>query len=337
MKSSRAHLFSARKIAVVRTDRLGDMVLTLPLCKSLKDNCSKAELHIIARRYVEPLLENCPAIDKAFFIDDYKKGINEILKKVKYDVVFFPRPRFNECWEGFKAGIPLRIGSAYRYYSILMNNRVHDHRKTAEFHEAEFNTRLAESVLGMQLKTELVKPFIDQSSVVRIENILNNNGLETDKKFIIIHPGSGGSAFTWHAENFGLLGRELEKKSDIKIIITGNEQENIICNVVQEYCKCSVNLCGKLSIKEMIALISKSNLLIANSTGIIHISAAMDVPVIGLYPNTPHLSPKRWGPYSKKSIVITPPEVDNFKERDNMNRISIDEVMKAVEKLLILN
>src|SRR3989339_741781 len=77
-----------QKICVIRTDRLGDMVLTLPMCKALKENCVESEITLIARRYVEPLLENCTVIDRIFYIDDYKNGIKEIFKNNKFDVYY---------------------------------------------------------------------------------------------------------------------------------------------------------------------------------------------------------------------------------------------------------
>ena len=79
----------------------------------------------------------------------------------------------------------------------------------------------------------------------------------------------------------------------------------------------------------MIALISKVKLLIANSTGILHIAAALDIPVVGLYPNTPHLSQKRWGPYSEKAVVLNPPKSRDKNICDNMSLITVDEVADA--------
>ncbi|TAL70444.1 MAG: lipopolysaccharide heptosyltransferase family protein [Bacteroidetes bacterium] len=322
------------KICVVRTDRLGDMVLTLPMCKALKDNCPNSEVSIIARRYVKPLLENCPVIDNVFFIDDYENGIKEIFKKNIFDVAYFPRPRLNECFSAYMNRIPLRVGTAYRYYSLLFNHKVYDHRKTAEYHEAEYNTRLVASVLKKDVRTELVKPFINNAAKEKVNNILNYYNI--DKEIIIIHPGSGGSAFNWKPENFGEVSNILNTATNYNIIITGIKEEFEICEKVTKYCPGSINLCGKFDLWEMLALISLSKLLLANSTGVLHIAAALDIPVVGIYPNSPHLSPKRWGPYSAKSRVVCPPDNENENERDNMNSIPIMNVVNNSLELLNL-
>jgi ADP-heptose:LPS heptosyltransferase len=304
------------------------------MCKALKVNLPEAKISLIARTYTKPVLENCPEIDKVFFIDEYSKGIKEIFKLEKFDAVFFPRPRLNECLSAYFARIPLRVGTAYRYYSFLFNHKVYDHRKTAEYHEAEYNTRLIASVLEKPVETSLVKPYINPKALEQVKNILKEKGMDFNQPFIIIHPGSGGSSRNWSAENFGKAANIISKEKNIKIIISGTIEEKTQCEKAFSFCPYALNLCGLFSLNQLIALISQTKLLIANSTGVLHIAAALDIPVIGLYPNSPHLSAKRWGPYSKNSIKISPPISVNRDEIDNMSLISVYEVVNSTTKLL---
>lgn len=321
------------KICVVRTDRLGDMVLTLPMCKSLKDNCLDSEVTLIARRYVQPLLEKCPVIDNVFFIDDYENGIKDIFNKNRFDVAYFPRPRLDECFSAFRNRIPLRVGTAYRYYSFLFNHKVYDHRKTAEYHEAEYNTRLVASVLKKDVKTELVKPIVNNEANEIVREVLNQKGI-TGKNFIIVHPGSGGSTNNWKPERFGKAGNKISKESGLRVVITGIKVESELCEIVNQNCPDSLNLCDVFNLREMIALISNAKMLLANATGVLHLAYSLDVPVIGLYPNSPQISAKRWGPYFKLSRVVCPPDSKNKKERDNMDLLNIDEVVNGALELL---
>ncbi|MBI5326169.1 MAG: glycosyltransferase family 9 protein [Ignavibacteriae bacterium] len=324
---------SFQKICVIRTDRIGDMILTLPMCKALKENCPGSQINLIAKRYVEPLVENDLFTDKVLYIDDYEGGIKDILGNNKFDAAFFPRPRFNECLSAFINKIPLRVGTAYRYYSMLFNHKVYDHRKTAEFHEAEYNTRLVESVFGINIKTELVKPYINPDSYKYANDIMIRNGV-CNKNYIIIHPGSGGSAYNWKPENFGKAGKKLHEITGLNIIITGIQKEYGICEIVKQQIKNSVNLCGQFDLRQMISLISDAKLLIANSTGVLHIASALGIPVLGLYPNSAHLSAKRWGPYSMNSKVVSPPKSDNKQSNDNMELIPIEDVVNNALELL---
>lgn len=331
MTNPKEFFFNSKKIAVVRTDKLGDMILTLPMIKVIKELFPEKHISLISSNYTIVLTENCEYIDKTFFLEDYRDGIKEIFNNERFDVIFFPRPKFNECLNAFITGQKLRVGSAYRWYSFLFNYKIYAHRKTAEKHEAEYNVNMVENLIGRQLRTELVRPAISENVQGKIEVLLKNIGLE-EKKFIIIHPGSGGSAFEWHPENFGKLAKVIYDKKGLKTIITGNKSDLQKCNTVNNIAINSTNLCSQLTLSELLALISKSKLLIANSTGVIHIAAALGINVLGLYPNSPHLSPKRWGPYSINSICITPDAKDK-NNQDDMNLIDFNKVLESTLKL----
>ncbi|MBI3232474.1 MAG: glycosyltransferase family 9 protein [Bacteroidetes bacterium] len=332
MTSSSNILLNARRIAVVRTDRLGDMVLTLPMCIALKKACPNAEITIIARSYCEPLLYKSPAIDNVLFSDKTAGGVTEIIRHGKFDAIFFPRPQFEEYFAAFKARIPLRVGSGYRWYSFLINHKQYDHRKTAEYHEAEYNTRLVSSALGQTVETGLVRPVVIPESLNTIKILLHSFGISPEQKPIIIHPGSGGSSHDWQPENFGKLAASLSSRLNVPIVVTGIESEEKLCNIVLQYCPSAISLCGKLSLAEMIALIDCSSMFVANSTGVLHIAAALDTPVVGLYPRSASISARRWGPYSQNSIVLSPPNQPEL--QDKMNLITVESVVEACISLL---
>jgi len=324
-------LINASNIAVVRTDKLGDMIMTLPLCRALNKRFPNANINLIASNYTKPLVDDLDILDNAFFIEDYEKGIDTILKENKFDVIFFPRPRFNEYLAAFKAKIPLRIGSGYRIYSFLLNYPVYEHRKESKFNEAEYNTRLLEYILNEVVETKLVKPYIQPNSLIKINKILENEFGDVNNKFVIIHPGSKGSSNDWDINNFAKLAKKLSENK-LPIIITGSKSEREFCKIILDYCAKCIDLSGEMDLYEMIALISKSSVLIANSTGVLHIAASLGVPVVGLFPNTAHISQKRWGPYTEKKIIISPPN-NKDKTKDDMSLIEVKTVYNAVIKL----
>lgn len=323
----------SKRIAVVRTDRLGDMILTLPMCLALKRLLPGSNITMIANSYTAPLLEKSPAIDDALFADKYKDGIKEIFKGNDFDTVYFPRPRFNEAFAAYLAGVRNRIGTAFRIYSFLFNFKIKGHRKVSEYHEAEYNTRMVESSLGMKVKTELVSPYVDPYLRIKMEDLANELGLDPGRKNIIIHPGSGGSARDYPVEKFAKTAKLLSDKNKYNIIITGSEDEKSSALTIKNICPNCYDLSGKLSLSELIAFLSFCNALVANSTGVLHIAASLGLPVVGLYPNTSYISEKRWGPYTNDSIVLNPPKND-IRNFDNMKKIAELDIVDAVEELL---
>ena len=331
-EKSKKILSQAKKIAIVRTDRLGDMVLTLPLARALKGEYPEAEICMVARRYVGPLVENCPAVDRAIYIDDFG-SIAEIFRRERFSAAFFPRPRLGECAAAFFARVPLRVGTAYRYYSFLFNHKVRDHRKSAEHHEAEYNVRLLESAVGKRFDVALTPPYVDLEALSSAVRKLADHGIAPGTEFIIIHPGSGGSARDLPAESFRKAAELIARHSPIRIVVTGSAAETDQCQVVASAGSFCSNLCGELSLDELIAVASIARLLVANSTGILHIAAALGVRVVGLYPNSPHLSARRWGPYTDQKIILTPPQSGD--DIDDVSRISPALVSEAMLGLLL--
>ena len=334
MKNIEIKIEELKKIAIIRTDRLGDMVLTLPMFKAIKYEYPNIETTIIANTYTKPLLQNCKYINSIFYVDEFENGINEIFKKNHFDIVFFPRPRFDESLAAYRYKIPIRVGTGYRLYSFLFNHKVYDHRKISEYHEAEYNVRQVESVFQKKLNTELIKPYVNFKDLFKVDKLLKESGFDENQKSIILHPGSRASAKDWDSENFGKVGQKLVDTYGFNIIITGTESEKSFCQKAGSQCLNAINLCGKLNLYETIALISRSDLLISNSTGVLHIAAALGINVIGLYPNTLHISAKRWGPYTKKAIVLSPPINESNVNIDDMSLIKIDDVFNSVIRLL---
>lgn len=318
------------RILIIRTDKLGDMVLTLPMAKAIKDKYPAVHLTMLAAHYTQPLLKGQPLIDDIIFIDDCADNLKDKLSEGKFDAAFFPRPRFDEAFAAFRAGIPARIGSGYRWYSLLFNHRVYEHRKTAERHEAEYNVRLIDSFFGTKSSVSLVPPVIAQEKINEISDLLESKSLDLSHESVIIHPGSGGSSRDLNAENFGRIAQIFSEKLKWNVFITGSGAEEEKCRFIASMANAAVNLCNEIDLEAMIALISFSRVMVSNSTGILHIAAALGKEVIGFYPNSPHLSSRRWGPYTEKRMIFSPPINKDSQISDDMSFIDMKQVEKEI-------
>ncbi len=310
--------FTPQTIAVIRTDRLGDMVLTLPMFPALRSIFPSARLVLIAARYVEPLVRDLPCIDEVIYLDAQTDDLQAILRRHGVDAVFAPRPRASEAWAAVRAGVTLRIGSAYRWYAPLYNRRIREHRADAQFHEAEYNVRMIMHAFGCPMPhVELVSPRTN----------LTRRGKQTPSR-VIIHPGSGGSAKDWPAERFGELASRLRQRHNAQIIVTGIGRERALCEEVLQACPEAENLCGTLDLESMIDLIAASDLLVANSTGVLHVAASLGTCVLGLFPSTPSMSAQRWGPYTDRARVL------ESGPGDDMLSIHVETAVEAATALL---
>lgn len=335
-----------RNILIVRTDRIGDVVLSLPLARIIKEHYPKAKVTFLVRAYTKALVENNYFIDEVIILKEESTKILiaeniKQLKKKNFDTAIIVYPTFKIALITFLSEIKYRVGSGYRLYSFLFNKKVYEHRKDAVKHELEYNLSLL-SQLGINHigGTNNVSFDLDvnKSSLNKVESLLGSLGINNKEKFVIIHPGSGGSAVDLPVEKFIELVKMLSDKK-IKIVLTGSENEKEICNqlVLNEL---TFNLAGELNLEELIALISKCSLLIANSTGPIHIAAALDKYTFGFYPKVKVCSAKRWGPYTEKKFIYEPEiecnncSVEQCAELNCMNSINVVRVYNDIIKVL---
>ena len=135
-----------KNILIVRTDRIGDVVLTLPVAPILKKYFPDSKVSFLLRNYTAPLAKNNISIDEVISVDE-KNGKVQILSNVKklkgkFDTCIVAYPTFRIALILFLSGIKIRIGTGYRWYSFLFNKKIYDHRKISEYHELEYNVRL---------------------------------------------------------------------------------------------------------------------------------------------------------------------------------------------------
>ncbi|MFN0158069.1 MAG: glycosyltransferase family 9 protein [Bacteroidota bacterium] len=348
MSERDSDLTSIKRILLVRTDRLGDVILTLPMLPVIRKCFPNAYLAMLLRRYTGEIIEGNPYVDELLWYDNGTEltpfdDMSRTIRSKQFDAAIVVYPTLRLAWLMFRAGIPLRVGTGYRYYSILFNRRVYEHRKDAQRHELEYNLNLLKTFDCAA--TEKPEFFIDikSSTQARVESILTEAGVNLSREIVIIHPGSGGSAREWSPENFGKLAAMLAREQHAQVFVTGTVAESAqIGRVVEASGGAARSLAGKFSLKELAALARMAHLFIANSTGPIHLAAAVGVPVIGLYPQHTPMSARRWGPYTDKKIVFTPDKPITCAECTGtkgepcacMESITVEEVHNAAIGLL---
>ena len=337
-----------KNILIVRTDRIGDVILSLPIASVIKKHSPQTKISFLVRDYTKPLAANNKFIDETITLKVENGKIplvsNVAKLKNKFDACIVAYPTFKIALILFLAGIKTRIGTGYRWYSFLFNKKVYDHRKYGERHELEYNIRLlAQLGITENVNEENVEFGIvpSKENSERVKSELMSLGLSFTKPIVIIHPGSGGSSIDLPVHKIKKIIEALSKEN-VETVITGSANEKELCQslVVNNSSGIIINTAGKFNLENLMALIDLSDIMIANSTGPIHIAAALCKHVVGFYPKISSCAPKRWGPYTNKKVIFSPTiDCSNCTRKqceklNCMESISVDEVTNAVKNIL---
>jgi heptosyltransferase III len=312
--SPRSHS-ALRRILVIRTDRIGDVVLSTPVLTALRQRYCDAFIAMLVRPYTLGLVSGHPHADE-ILLDD-ASGINagvkgffrlvKLLRSRDFDTVLILHPTFRLALLCFLSGIPHRVGTGYRAYSFLINQRVFQHRKHAGRHELDLNLDLARAV-GAPLDVVQFHLAVPEEAFARVRMLLQTIDLKPGQPFVILHPGSGGSAIDWPVSSFAELADRIHDELGVSVLVTGNNAETGLIDRLCALTKAQPRrLDGKLTIKELLALLSLAQVLVANSTGPLHMAVAVGCRIVGLFCPLVACSPVRWGPYGQLDSVLMPP------------------------------
>lgn len=295
------------RILVSRTDRIGDVVLTLPLCAMLQSRLG-AEVVVLGRRYTRPVLEASAHVNEVLEWDDLETGDEarqrDFLRSARADVIVHAFPRAAIAGAARAAGIPLRIGTSHRWFHWLTcNDLEHFSRKRSSLHEAQLNVRLARRLLGDRIPTLAeLSPLTAISPRVPVPGDILKR-LRDDRFTLVLHPGSSGSAREWPLSHWKVLAESLDP-ARVQLLVTGSAAEgSALGEWIATLPPDVVDLTGRLELAQLIALLPKVDGLVAASTGPLHLAAAAGIHALGLFPATPPIHPGRWAPLGPRAEV----------------------------------
>ncbi len=301
---------SIRKILIRSVNWVGDAVMTTPAINVIRQHFPDAEITILANSLVSQLFTHHPGIDNIISFDRQgkHKGVTGRLRlaaevrKHRFDLaIIFPNS-FDSALVPWLAGISNRIGLCSDGRTLLLNGRYHAVKGTNGEHEVDYYLNLLEhfGITGNRTPLHLV---ITDEEEKKAAALLDSQGIQPGDFVLGINPGASyGSAKRWYPERFAGVASRLATEWSAKVIIFGGPGETEIAADIEKGLKgTAVNLAGKTSMRELMALIKRCNFFITNDSGPMHIAAAFDVPQVAIFGSTDHTGTS---PYSKNAVVV---------------------------------
>lgn len=295
-------------ILLSRTDSIGDVVLTLPMAGLLKKNFPECRIFFLGRTYTKPIIDLSIHIDGFINWDELSKlEITDqtlMLKSFKIDTCIHVFPTKNIVRIADYAGIKNRIGTIRRIHSIgRMTHYLYYSRTNSDLHESQLNCMMLKP-LGLDTLPTLneIKDYYGFENTSTLNADLSTL-ISKDRFNLIIHPKSKGSAAEWGILNFKKL-IKLLPSDKFNILVTGTKEEAFQMDDLLQSDKIT-DLTGKLTLTDLISLITAADGLLAASTGPLHIAAALGKHALGLFSERKPIHPGRWAPIGINAHVFT--------------------------------
>ncbi|MBZ5487402.1 glycosyltransferase family 9 protein [Halomonas aquamarina] len=342
----------AKKLLVVRNDKIGDFMLAWPALACLKSASPAPHVTVLVPSYTAPLAHACPWVDDVI-IDPgpqankaAQKGLIESVKAARFDaqLTLFSTPRIG--WLGFRAGIALRVAPATKWAQLFYNVRIRQRRSRSEKPEYQYNVDLACALLArlsLTLNTLPTPPFWPLADIRRIEQrqwLEGATEAPSSARLIVVHPGSGGSAVNLSVDQYAALIERIEHQVNGStthwLISAGPGEEAGAQSLIDRLKSNGIGarrLPASTSVAEFAQQLAGTDMLIAGSTGPLHIAGCLNIATAGFYPAKRSATPLRWQTCNgaDRRLAFSPPA---SADQQDMAAIDIDAAARQISALL---
>ncbi|MBC2850692.1 glycosyltransferase family 9 protein [Cetobacterium sp. 8H] len=329
-----------KRIIVSRTDKIGDLILSIPSFFMIKKMFPESEIILLVRNYNYNIVKNLPYVSRVVQIDEYRQ--KELLEKIQYFkadvfIALYVDKFVMQLAKASKAKI--KIGPLSKLKSFFTFNKgVFQKRSKSIKHEAEYNLDLIKKLDKkkfeevFEINTEI---FLDKSNIEAADKYFKDNNIGS--KVLVVNPFMGGSAKNITDSQYAEILKKVKRKvSDVDIIITAHiSDEERGLNLVKESGQERVHLYANGGeLLNIGAIIDKAKVYFGGSTGPTHIAGSLQKSIVALYPNKPTQSPTRWGVFGNEDVTYIIPDKDS-KKKENYKHKNFDNYNEEIENLIV--
>jgi lipopolysaccharide heptosyltransferase II len=349
---------AARKILCIRLDNIGDVLMTTPAFRAIKDTCSDCTVTLLASPAGERVAGLSPDIDNAIVFDapwmkatqpPAGSGLDlrmiERLRHENFDaaIIFtvFTQNPLPAAYLAYLAGIPLRLAHCRENPYHLLTDWARETDLDASVgirHEVRRQLDLVGSV-GFIAQDERMHLDLPPGLQMDVRNRLAQMGVDFSRPWVLIHPGATAPSRRYPPEAFAQAAGILAGRFGLQIVLTGGPGERELAGELESRIHTpAINTVGQFNFDEFVAQVSLASVLVCNNSGPAHIAAAVGVPVVDVYAltnpqHTPWLVPSRVLSYDvpcKNCFRSVCPQAHN----DCIRRVTPEDVAQATFDLM---
>lgn len=305
-----------KNILIVRTDRIGDVVLTTPVIKTLRDHFPQARISILVQTQTAVLVEGNPFLNQV--IREERMGEHQgffgfwklvsRLRREKFDLalLYHTKKRTNSLC--FFAGIPRRVGYRNNKFGWMLTDGIMDTRPQGEKHESEYCLDVLRYLKIPVSQAEVFVP-LHPDAERWAEDFIRSLKLAPGQRIVAVHPGASDPSKRWPESSFEEVIVHLQKRYQACVILTGGKDIQPLSRTIAAAVPGVIDLTGKIELAQLASLFKRCRLLVSNDSGPVHIAAGVGTPVLSIFTrNQPGINPERWRPLGPRSRFLAVPK-----------------------------
>ena len=363
------------RILIIRLDGIGDMVLSTPFFRELRRKCPASRISLITSKESYNLFECCPYLDEVIPIDwkgelmnsselvnqleNAQKIMERTFQGVAFDVAIVPRydtDYYGASYLALFSGAPYRVAFSENInedkkrknkdYDLIFSHIV---STAGVFHEVERTLQILHAI-GLEISDDSLELWADENDYRIINGLLKFNYTSTTKKVIAIGLSAGIEGRIWPYDRYLSLIKEMISiyQDNCVFVLLGGDNELCQAKCIEDELgeNVIINLCGKVSLRQVFVTLKYAKLFIGHDTGLMHIASAAKCAVVEICatpPNAPKNHPSsilRFGPWQTKCEILRPK--DGYWDNGWRNSsgdfaicdIMVDDVLASVMNML---
>jgi heptosyltransferase-2 len=293
------------------TNWLGDAVMTTPAMSALRRACPRARIVLLAKPMVAEMFRHHPDVDEVMVYErpgrhDGALGRARMaweLRRRRFDAALLLQNAFDAALLAFLAGIPERAGYATDGRWMLLTHPVRFAPDLLARHEVEYYLHLLERLGIPRPASPTLCIAVADDEREAMASLLERHGIDRGKPVLAVNPGAAyGSAKRWYPDRFAAVADALSAEWGAGVVVLGSPAEAPLAGEIGAAMRGpAVNLAGRTTVREMMALLSLSSFLVSNDSGPMHIGAALGVPLVAIFGPTDW---RRTSPWTSRSRIV---------------------------------
>jgi lipopolysaccharide heptosyltransferase I len=293
------------KVLLIKPSSLGDVVHALPVLDLLKRTWPASHVSWLVTPACAGLLQGHPLLDDVILFERGRlstfwrsfraaAGLFDLTRQLRqrqFDLVIDLQGLFRSGWLARRTAAPMRVGFADARELAWM---FYTHRIDAgsrEQHAVDRNLKLARA-LGCGDGPVAFPIPVDASAEESVNSMLGQ-----PRRLAVLLPGATWPSKRWPADRFAALVAPLKQRFGLDTVLAGGADAAPIASRISG----ALDLTGRTTLGQLVALLRRADLVIANDSGPMHIAAALGRPLVAIFGPT---NPLRTGPYGRPAAVV---------------------------------